>query len=108
MVPWRLAEMGTFMDQHLSQVPEVEDAARRIIWIRRNEGFYAQDLVQNDPWLQRGPLRFESRGAQAELQFMAREFPGSIPLFQQGAGVVWESQEPFIKRADALKKGATP
>ena len=108
MVPWRLYEVHRFMDRHLGQIPKIEHPERTIIWVRPWEGFYAQDLVQNQPTLDRGPVMFVSRGPKGESSFMSREFPDARPIGRQGAGVVWESPIPVTDRASELRKGSKP
>lgn len=46
----RFVQMGDFMAAHLAQFPPRVEAARRIV-LHNGSGYYARDLIQNDPWL---------------------------------------------------------
>jgi hypothetical protein len=46
----RFAQMGDFMATHLAQFPPRIEAARRVV-LHNGSGYYARDLIQNDPWL---------------------------------------------------------
>ena len=46
----RFVQMGDFMASHLAQFPPRVEAERRVV-LHNGKGFYALDLIQNDPWL---------------------------------------------------------
>jgi hypothetical protein len=46
----RFAQMGDFMATHLAQFPPRVEAAHRVV-LHNGSGYYARDLIQNDPWL---------------------------------------------------------
>lgn len=46
----RLAQMAEFMADHLAQFPPRVEAERRTV-LHNGRGYYARDLIQNDPWL---------------------------------------------------------
>ena len=46
----RLFQMGSFMADHLAQMPPATPAQSSIV-MHNGRGYYAYDLIQNDPWL---------------------------------------------------------
>lgn len=46
----RFAQIGGFMQAHLAQFPPRVEAGRSIV-LHNGNGYYARDLIQNDPWL---------------------------------------------------------
>jgi hypothetical protein len=46
----RLTQMGVFMADHLAQFPPRVQAGQRSV-LHNGRGYYARDLIQNDPWL---------------------------------------------------------
>ena len=46
----RIFQMGSFMADHLAQMPP-RTAAESSIVMHNGRGYYAYDLIQNDPWL---------------------------------------------------------
>lgn len=46
----RLTQMAEFMANHLAQFPPRVEAERRTV-LHNGRGYYARDLIQNDPWL---------------------------------------------------------
>lgn len=53
----RLTQMGDFMSAHLAQFPPRVEAERRVV-LHNGHGYYAHDLIQNDPWLRGGEIVF--------------------------------------------------
>lgn len=53
----RLAQMGSFMGEHLAQFPPRVESNRTIV-LHNGRGYYAKDLIQNDPWLRGNQLVF--------------------------------------------------
>jgi len=76
----RLVQVEGFVGRHLSQVPplarEPEAGVREVIVVNARAGFYAFDLVQNDPFL-RGPrIMLVEYGDERLDGFMQQQFPG--------------------------------
>jgi len=46
----RLTQMAEFMANHLAQFPPRVETERRTV-LHNGRGYYARDLIQNDPWL---------------------------------------------------------
>ena len=51
----RLWQIGEFVSAHLAQFPERSSAERQLV-LHSGQGYYARDLIQNDPWLLRGDV----------------------------------------------------
>lgn len=51
----RLWQIGEFVSAHLAQYPERSSAERQLV-LHSGRGYYALDLIQNDPWLSRGDV----------------------------------------------------
>jgi hypothetical protein len=53
----RFAQMGDFMAAHLAQFPPRVEAERQVV-LHNGKGYYALDLIQNDPWLRGNEIVF--------------------------------------------------
>jgi len=90
---FRLIQVDGFVRQQLSQVPPLARPAdagvREAIIVNPRQGFYAFDLVQNDPLL-RGPrLILISYGDERLSDFMKLRFPGYVPAESGPWGERW-------------------
>jgi hypothetical protein len=71
-LPLRLFQIREFIDEHLAQQPPIDArlierwGTRVITFIHRNGGYYRSDLIRNDPFLRRGPLRFVGDDAESD------------------------------------------
>lgn len=76
--PLRFAQVRTFIDAHLAQVPEVPGAHRRqVVFVDASQGSYTIDLVQNDPFLDGERWVLISHGQAPDARFMRAFFPGA-------------------------------
>ena len=57
-------------------------------------GYYAQDLVQNDPFLREPVIRMITQGRQADEAMMAMYFPDLVLLSRTYRGSVWGVRDP--------------
>jgi hypothetical protein len=94
----RLVQVDAFMSRHLNQVPPLARPADpqrpEVLFVNPAAGFYAQDMVHNDPFL-RGPritLVHFGRAQSAEL--MARRFPGYTKSADGKWGELWTAARP--------------
>jgi hypothetical protein len=78
-----------FIQQHLAQLPTTESGRPRIVIIEPLAGYYAQDLVQNDPFLRAPVIRLVTRGRQDDESMLAQYFPDLILLSRGYRGSVW-------------------
>lgn len=90
--------MGTFVDEHLSQLPPTSGRPGDIVFVR-GLGYYGIDLVENPPALDGDRLMLLSRGRRMDREFLKRNFPDAelvginyygwtwhVPLSPRGAG----------------------
>ena len=70
----RVYQVGVFVDKHLSQRPP-QTAGRQIVF-HNGVGYYANDLIQNDPWLRGETVMLLSGRPRAESTLLQRYFPG--------------------------------
>ncbi len=86
----RFAQVRTFIDDHLAQVPRaVASPERRVVFVRQERGYYSRDLVQNDPFLDGSRWTLLSAGDQSDAEWMRRAFPGSRRIAANEVATVW-------------------
>jgi hypothetical protein len=86
----RFAQVKTFIDEHLAQLPPAADSPdRRVVFVRRDRGYYSQDLVQNDPFLDGSRWVLLSAGEEADADWMRRAFPRSRRIAANEVATVW-------------------
>lgn len=74
--PQRLWQVHNHMQEHLAQVPQSSKGVPGEVVLLNGSGFYAVDLVQNDPWM-RGPKHvLYSQGAEKDEAMLRKYFPG--------------------------------
>lgn len=66
----RFVQMGEFMQAHLAQFPP-RVAADRVVILHNGRGYYALDLIQNDPWL-RGKTVVLLTSRPADKKYLAK------------------------------------
>lgn len=86
----RLFQIHMFMRDQLSLRPPFEKGVRQVVFIAPNSVNYAQDFLQNDPYL-RAPVIFVlSRGfARDYEEVIQRRFPGARRTYEGPNGHVW-------------------
>ncbi len=85
----RFVQIEQFMAQHLSLRPPFEQDVRQIVFIAPNQDNYAQDFVQNDPFLRLPVIFMMSRGARGDEEVIRRRFPGARLTYDGPNGQVW-------------------
>jgi hypothetical protein len=90
----RLYQVQDFMTAHLKQLPSAKTGTAEVIIISPGMGYYADDLVQNDPFLRNRPLVMITRGKDADLAMMKQRFPELVLLHRDFRGVVWGRPSP--------------
>ncbi len=74
--PLRLWQVHNHMKEHLAQVPQSSKGVPGKVVLLNGTGYYAVDLVQNDPWM-RGPKHVLHGQGEAKDEAMLRKyFPG--------------------------------
>lgn len=73
--PLRLWQVHNHMQEHLAQVPRSSQGVPGKIVLLSGYGYYAVDLVQNDPWM-RGPKHvLYSQGPEKDAAMLRKYFP---------------------------------
>ena len=85
----RAFQTEQFVARHLAQLPSAAGAGPKVVLLDIRKGYYAWDLVQNDPFL-RGPVTIlVSHGPQEDAAMMGRAFPQYRILSEAPNGSVW-------------------
>ncbi|TAN58617.1 MAG: hypothetical protein EPN26_01385 [Rhodospirillales bacterium] len=86
----RFFQIHLFMVDHLSLRPPFEKGMRQIVFITPNPDFYAQDFVQNDPFLREPVIFMMSRGRKWDYEeIIKRRFPAARVTYDGPNGQVW-------------------
>jgi hypothetical protein len=85
----RAVQVEDFVSRHLAQVPAVSSGTPEVVLINRRKGYYAPDLVQNDPFLRDRPIYLLSEVGKTDAELVARWFPGSVMLTSSETASVW-------------------
>jgi len=88
-VPFRWAQIESFMSEHLSRRPPFEKDARQIVFVTLDYPLYTQDFVQNDPFLRSPVIFMLSRGRSADEKLLRERFPGARLTHEAQYGHVW-------------------
>ena len=106
----RALQMHDFISLQLSQLPHYGGTERRVVFLDYKgqlnirelfTGYYAGDLIQNDPWLRRPATIMFSHGAAEDVAMMARDYPGFHPVYADNHGVVWSETPATMRPAPA-------
>lgn len=89
MTGLRAVQVEGFIGRHLEQLPPAGAGQARVVIVDAAKGYYAQDLVQNDPFLRDRVLVLASRGAAADEAMMRKLFPGLSRLSSSERGTTW-------------------
>jgi hypothetical protein len=90
----RFVQVGQFMARQLQQIPTVNSALPKVVIVHPVGGYYASDLVQNDPFLRNQPIIVLSQGTAADSRLIAERFPGAILLARNATAEVWGQPVP--------------
>jgi hypothetical protein len=82
-------QVSRFIGQHLSQLPQATGGEPRILMIDPTWGYYAWDLVQNDPLLRDPVIKMLTHGTEADEEMLAKHFPGVVKLGGDYRGTVY-------------------
>lgn len=85
----RLFQIDIHMRDQLSLRPPFEKDARQIVFIAPNPVNYAQDFLQNDPFLRAPVIFMMSRGAKRDYLEVIKRYPGARLTYDQPNGQVW-------------------
>lgn len=87
--PFRWAQIESFMTEHLSRRPPLDENVREIVFIKLDFDYYTQDFVQNDPLLREPVIFMLSRGRDADEKLLRSRFPGAHLERETRYGQVW-------------------
>ncbi|MGZ6125221.1 MAG: hypothetical protein ACXWLR_09700, partial [Myxococcales bacterium] len=86
----RFAQVRTFIDAHLAQIPKAPPAATmQVVFLDGLHGSYAFDLVQNDPFMEGDRWILLSHGEAEDARFMHAFFPGSRRAIEGSVASIW-------------------
>jgi hypothetical protein len=89
MTPYFAWQVHRFIEGHLAQLPHASSGETKVIIVDPDYGYYAADLVQNDPFL-RGPVvMMVTHGVDEDRQVIEHYFPGLSKLSSDYRGSVW-------------------
>ena len=94
----RFYQVHQFIGQHLSKLPVIEKSNDTIVIVNTIQGYYTQDLIQNDPFLRESKMILRSAGQKKDLEMMKEKFPGARKMKNNVSYTVWE-----IKKKDWIK-----
>jgi hypothetical protein len=83
-----------FIARHLAQLPHAASGVPRVVIVDAAWGYYAYDLVQNDPFLRSPVVMMISHGREQDQQALARHYPGLVKLGGDYRGSVWGTPAP--------------
>jgi hypothetical protein len=86
----RASQMNGFLTDHLNQYPHYAGTEPRIV-VQSGAGFYAYDLVQNDPFLRQDVVRMINIGEDATADAIKRHFPTYHRVYADQYGQVWSA-----------------
>ena len=89
LTPLRAAQVNSFVDRHLDQLPPLAVAEHQICFLATDRGFYTEDLVQNDPFLGDPLLILDSHGPEMDEQLIHQRFPHARRVYDNGFDTVW-------------------
>jgi hypothetical protein len=75
LTTFQALQVRSFIARHLDQLPAVAGGEVRVVIVNPRSGYYAWDLVQNDPFLRNPVILLLSRGAPADRALMVKVFP---------------------------------
>jgi hypothetical protein len=89
----RLAQVDTFIAEHLAQVPPLARAADparpEVVFVDPAAGAYVRDMLQNDPFLRGGRVVLYFDGSAPAAALMARRFPDYTKRAEGKWGELW-------------------
>jgi hypothetical protein len=91
MTGLRAVQTEQFIARHLAQLPSTAGNGPKIVFIDIRKGYYAWDLVQNDPFLRDG-ARLVSHGTDDDAALMRVYFPQFRLLSAGSNGSVWGTE----------------
>lgn len=85
----RFHQVDAFITRHLAQRPPLEPGVPQVCFLNTRRGYYAIDLVQNDPLLRQPVLMLDSQGKAADTWLVERLAPNARLVYDNGFDTVW-------------------
>jgi hypothetical protein len=85
----RATQIHAYVELHLASRPPLLPDVRQVVFIAFDRHDYAQDLVQNDPFLRSRVWYMASRGPRLDEDLMRRRFPAARRVSLDERGSVW-------------------
>lgn len=86
----RFSQVRTFIDGQLRQVPSSSASSRlEVVFLRPDRGYYTQDLVQNEPFMDSARWILLSHGAAEDARFMG-SFPAARRVLRTDVAELWQ------------------
>lgn len=92
-LPVQVWQVHEFIDRHLAQMPVSTEGTHRLVIVNPVTGYYAVDLIQNDPFLRDPVWRMVSHGARADRAMIERHFPDLSNLSKGYRGEIWGTRD---------------
>lgn len=89
LVPLTAWQVNSFIRRHQAQLPVADSGTPRVVIVNPYGSYYAQDLVQNDPFLRDPVIRMVTRGRKADREMIEKYFPDLVLLESGYRGWVW-------------------
>jgi len=89
MLPLQVWQVHGFITRHLAQVPQADTGVPRVVIINTSMGYYAADLVQNDPFLRDPVIYMISFGRSENRAMIANHFADLSKLSTDFRGELW-------------------
>ena len=87
----RFAQVRSFIDGHLAQIPAAASPSRReVVLVRADRGYYSIDLVQNDPFLESGRWTLLSVDPPMDEMFLDSSFSEVRLIAKNEVASVWQ------------------
>jgi len=83
-----VVQVGVFVHQHLAQRPPIVSGPRVVV--QNGIGYYADDLVQNDPWLRGDQVVLVCDDARKAAALVNKYFPGEYAAHSNSYGTTYQ------------------
>jgi hypothetical protein len=96
--PFRSIQIERFMGETLARRPPYERGVPQAVFVKPDFPHYAQDFVQNDPFLRDPVIFLFGRGRDTNEMLLEEYFPPARLVSDGPHGQVWRLEEPFATR----------
>jgi len=86
----RYFQIHQFIDLQLSQLPTLEKGKQFICFLKTKNGYYLQDMLQNDPFLREDVIKLWYINDKDDMEMMKNRFPNAVKLEDTSLYSVWE------------------